>query len=307
MFAMRKKLIAVLLVLALAVLFAACKNNNEPSLPSFTFDPNTTTTGSDDVSLDPTSGGVALTDPTANDSTVILTTQAGETMQTVATTAFVATPVSTTESTVGSTDPNVSLTVPGMTAPTVVTSQYPGGVTYVTVSSTLPSSPYYTTRPGYTTMPTVNPYLTTQPTNVTTLPTAAPVTVPTSRPTSATTTTAAPTSSATRTSKTAVINDIASTGDKKLVVTIDSKGWDGSFQNNSGTISVKVDGEAKSAPCSVRSSSKNADGYHYITIDLSELSVPTGSNVQFTVPAAFLQTTSGSQYNNAFSGSYTMM
>ena len=188
MSAMRKKLIAVVLVLVLAVLFAACKNNNEPSLPSFTFDPNTTTTGSDDVSLDPTSGGVALTDPTANDSTVILTTQAGETMQTVATTAFVATPVSTTESTVGSTDPNVSLTVPGMTAPTVVTSQYPGGVTYVTVSSTLPSSPYYTTRPGYTTMPTVNPYLTTQPTSATTLPTAAPVTVPTSRPTSATTT-----------------------------------------------------------------------------------------------------------------------
>ena len=301
MSAMRKKLIAVVLVLALAVLFAACKNNNEPELPSFTFDPNTTTTDTD-ASSDPFSSDVSISAPTVDDGTVILTTMQGETMQTVATTQFVTTPVTTTAPTTG---PNVSLTVPGMTAPTVITSQNAGGVTYVTVSPTLPSSPYYTTRPIYTTMPTVNPYLTTRPTVPTTTPT-----VPSVSPINTTTTratTAAPTTSATRTSKTVVINDIATTGDKKMVVTIDSKGWDGSFQNNNQTITVKVDGEQKSAPCSVRSSSKNADGYQYITIDLSELSVPEGSNVQFTVPSAFLQTTSGAQYNNAFSGSYTMM
>ena len=301
MSAMRKKLIAVLLVLALAVLFAACKNNNEPSLPSFTFDPNTTTTDTD-ASSDPFSSDVSISAPTVDDGTVILTTMQGETMQTVATTQFVTTPVTTTAPT---TDPNVSLTVPSMTTPTVITSQNSGGVTYVTVSPTLPSSPYYTTRPIYTTMPTVNPYLTTRPTVPTTTPTVpsiSPINTTTTRPT-----TTAPTTSATRTSKTVVINDIATTGDKKMVVTIDSKGWDGSFQNNSQTITIKVDGEAKSAPCSVRSGSKNADGYQYITIDLSELSVPEGSNVQFTVPSAFLQTTSGAQYNNAFSGSYTMM
>ena len=124
---------------------------------------------------------------------------------------------------------------------------------------------------------------------------------------SASTTAATTTTSAVRRAKTVVINDIATTSDKKLVVTIDSNGWDGSFQNNSQNISIKVDGVAKSAPCSVRSGSKNADGYQYITIDLSELSVPEGSNVQFTVPSAFLQTSSGAQYNNAFSGAYTMM
>lgn len=300
MSAMRKKLIAVLLVLALAVLFAACKNNNEPSLPSFTFDPNTTTTDTD-TSSDPFSSDVSISAPTVDDGTVILTTMQGETMQTVATTQFVTTPVTTTAPT---TDPNVSLTVPSMTTPTVITSQNSGGVTYVPVSPTLPTNP---TRynPYLTTMPTVNPYLTTRPTVPTTTPTVpsvSPINTTTTRPT-----TTAPTTSATRTSKTVVINDIATTGDKKMVVTIDSKGWDGSFQNNSQTITIKVDGEAKSAPCSVRSGSKNADGYQYITIDLSELSVPEGSNVQFTVPSAFLQTTSGAQYNNAFSGSYTMM
>ena len=295
---MRRKIIAVVLVLSLAVLFAACTgNDNKPSLPSFSFDPNTSTSGSDstaDPSNDPVSNSGG------NEGTVILTTQQGQTMQTVATTRFEPEPITTTQP--STTDPNVPLTVPTMTAPTVITSQNSGGVTYVTVSPTLPTN---TTRynPYLTTQSTVNPYLTTQPTTnpyLTTQPTTAPTT-------KQITTAATTTTSAVRRAKTVVINDIATTSDKKLVVTIDSNGWDGSFQNNSQNISIKVDGVAKSAPCSVRSGSKNADGYQYITIDLSELSVPEGSNVQFTVPSAFLQTSSGAQYNNAFSGAYTMM
>ena len=297
---MRKRIIAVVLVLSLAVLFAACKNNKEPELPSFTFDPNTTTTADSDTSYDPSTTDLAA--QSENDSTVILTTQAGETVPTVATTAFTPTPVSTTAPT---TNPSSSPAI--ITAPPVSTSQY-SGVTYVTVSPTLPSSPYYnTTRPTsiYTTMPTVNPYLTTQPTTAPTAP--GRTTTPTTAPTTArTTTTTAPTSSATRTAKQAVINDIAITGDKKVVVSISSNGWDGAFQNNSGTAYLKVDGEAKSAPCTVRSSSKDADGNRFFTIDLTDVSVPTGSHVEFSVPAAFLQTTSGSQYSNAFSDSFVM-
>ena len=298
---MHKKIIAVVLVLTLAICFAACTGGQkDPSLPSFSFDPNASTTDpgatNDPTASDVSGSNIPVTAGTENDSTVILTTQQGQTMQTVATTAFRPEPVTTT--TPSTTDPNPSLTVPTMTAPTVYTSQNPGGVTYVTVSPTLPT---YTTRNPYlTTQPTQNPYLTT------TQPTTQPITITTTTQTTQTTT-AAPTSAATRRAKTVVINDIATTADKKLVVTIDSTGWDGSFQNNSATIGIKVDGEAKSAPCSVRSGSKNADGYQYITIDLSQLSVPEGSNVQFTVPSAFLQTTSGAQYNNAFSGAYTMM
>lgn len=308
---MHKKIIAVVLVLALAICFAACSGGEkDPSLPSFSFDPNASTTDPG-ATNDPTASGVSdssvpVSAGTENDSTVILTTQQGQTMQTVATTAFRPEPVTTTAP--STTDTNPSLTVPTMTAPTVYTSQNPGGVTYVTVSPTLPTyttaypTPYTTINPYYTTQrpqTTVNPYLTT-----TTPTTKLPIT--TASTTHATTTTA-PTSAATRRAKTVVINDIATTADKKLVVTIDSNGWDGSFQNNSATIGIKVDGEAKSAPCSVRGGSKNADGYQYITIDLSQLSVPEGSNVQFTVPSAFLQTSSGAQYNNAFSGAYTMM
>ncbi len=301
---MRRKIIAVVLVLSLAVLFAACKgNDNNPSLPSFSFDPNTSLSG---TGGDPSSSGtsdnpVSVSTPAGSENTVILTTQTGQTMQTVATTRFSPEPVTTTQP--STTDPNVPLTVPTMTTPSVYTSQSPGGVTYVTVSPTIPT---YTTRNPYLT--TVNPYLTTTRYNPTTQPTS--VTIPTvTQPTTTTTrpTTTQPTTSATRRAKTVVINDIATTSDKKMVVTIDSNGWDGSFQNNSQTITVKVDGVAKSAPCSVRSGSKNADGYQYITIDLSELSVPEGSSVQFTVPSAFLQTASGAQYNNAFSGAYTMM
>ena len=301
---MHKKIIAVVLVLTLAICFAACTGGQkDPTLPSFTFDPNASTTDPN-ATNDPTASGVSdssvpVSAGTENESTVILTTQQGQTMQTVATTVFRPEPVTTTAP--STTDPNPSLTVPTMTAPTVYTSQNPGGVTYVTVSPTLPTyTTAYTTRNPYlTTQPTQNPYLTTtQPTTQLPITTAS-----TTQPT----TTAAPTSAATRRAKTVVINDIATTADKKLVVTIDSTGWDGSFQNNSATIGIKVDGEAKSAPCSVRSGSKNADGYQYITIDLSQLSVPEGSNVQFTVPSAFLQTTSGAQYNNAFSGAYTMM
>ena len=70
---------------------------------------------------------------------------------------------------------------------------------------------------------------------------------------------------------------------------------------------MKVDGVSKSAPASVNGNAKNADGYQYITIDLGDLSVPEGASVQFTIPSAFLQTTSGAQYNSAFSGAYTMM
>ena len=293
---MYRKTIAVVLVLALAVLFAACTgSNNDPSLPSFSFDPNTTTT--DPSASDSTSEYASITAGPENDSTVILTTQQGQTMQTVPTTAF--SPETVTTTTTNPADP--SLTVPTMTAPTVITSQNSGGVTYVTVSPTLPTyTTAYTTRNPYLTTTAYNPYLTTTPSTTQTpyITTAS---------TTQTTTAATTTTSAVRRPKTVVINDIATTSDKKLVVTIDSNGWDGSFQNNSQTISIKVDGESKSAPCTVRSGSKNADGYQYITIDLSELSVPEGSRVQFTVPAAFLQTSSGAQYNNAFSGAYTMM
>ena len=303
-----KKVLAVVLVLTLAICFAACgkkgddTTTTENSLTASLPDEYSST--SDSVP-DVEPQGVSSTE--ADSATMILTTQAGQTMPTVSTTAFVPTPVTTTT-------PGGTFTVPTMSAPSVSYSSQPYSYSTVPGGGSVPAytptsriSPTFSTlSPSYT-APTP-PAQTTQrivpsvPTLTNVSNTTTPI-ITTTRPTTAPTTTGP----VTRSSKTVVINDYATTSDKKLVVTIDPKGWDGAFQNNSQNITVKVDGVSKSAPASVKGSAKNADGYQYITIDLSELSVPEGASVQFTVPSAFLQTTSGAQYNSAFSGAYTMM
>ena len=284
-----KKVLAVVLVLALAICFAACgKGGTDTTTTENTLTaefPDDTQTSSD-VPSDTEPVDVSVTEE--NNSTMVLTTQAGQTMPTVSTTQFVPTPVTTTT-------PGGTFTVPTMSAPTVYTSSQP--YTYSTVNpymTTTRVTPTFSTSLPYTTVTSAKPSTTQSPYTITT----------TTRSTTTAPTTTGP---VTRSSKTVVINDYATTSDKQLVVTIDPKGWDGSFQNNSQNITVKVDGVSKSAPASVKSSAKNADGYQYITIDLSELSVPEGASVQFTIPSAFLQTTNGAQYNSAFSGAYTMM
>ena len=284
-----KKVLAVVLVLALAICFAACgKGGTDTTTTENTLTaefPDDTQTSSD-VPSDTEPVDVSVTEE--NNSTMVLTTQAGQTMPTVSTTQFVPTPVTTTT-------PGGTFTVPTMSAPTVYTSSQP--YTYSTVNPYMTTSrvtPTFSTSLPYTTVTSAKPSTTQSPYTITT----------TTRSTTTAPTTTGP---VTRSSKTVVINDYATTSDKQLVVTIDPKGWDGSFQNNSQNITVKVDGVSKSAPASVKSSAKNADGYQYITIDLSELSVPEGASVQFTIPSAFLQTTNGAQYNSAFSGAYTMM
>ena len=284
-----KKVLAVVLVLALAICFAACgKGGTDTTTTENTLTaefPDDTQTSSD-VPSDTEPVDVSVTEE--NNSTMVLTTQAGQTMPTVSTTQFVPTPVTTTT-------PGGTFTVPTMSAPTVYTSSQP--YTYSTVNPYMTTSrvtPTFSTSLPYTTVTSAKPSTPQSPYTITT----------TTRSTTTAPTTTGP---VTRSSKTVVINDYATTSDKQLVVTIDPKGWDGSFQNNSQNITVKVDGVSKSAPASVKSSAKNADGYQYITIDLSELSVPEGASVQFTIPSAFLQTTNGAQYNSAFSGAYTMM
>ena len=303
-----KKVLAVVLVLALAICFAACRKGDDTTTtqsPLTASLPDDFPSGDEsDTDVDPQDVSVSDTDS----ATMILTTQAGQTMPTVSTTAFVPQPVTTT--------PGGNLTVPTMSAPGVsVSSQQPytystvpGGASVPAYLSTTRVQPTFNTTTQYSPYTAVTPARssTTSTTNslIPTLPslTNSGVTT-TTRPTTAPTT-AGP---VTRSSKTVDINDYATTSDKKLVVTIDPKGWDGSFQNNSQNITVKVDGVSKTAPASVKANTKNADGYQYITIDLSELSVPEGANVQFTIPSAFLQTTNGAQYNSAFSGAYTMM
>lgn len=208
-------------------------------------------------------------------STMILTTRAGETAPQVSTTEFVPdvaalTVITSATSAAPTTD--ISFVVPtDLSVPSVVTSRAP---------TTFPTLPPTT---ASTTSPTVSSGSTTRPT------------------------TTEPTTTRNRNSKAVYINDIATTSDKKMIVTLDSSGWSDKFKTNSQNITVKIDGTDFSAPCSVKSGAKNPDGYQYITIDLSKLTLSDGAKVQFTVPTAFLQTSDGEQYNSAFSGSYTIM
>ena len=270
-----RKVLAAVLILAVAITFAACSGKNNDPSQTASLSANLSAITSDTASNPYSQSAPVSVSSNGDDSTIVLTTAQGETAPSVVTTAFVPDPAAITTKPVTATPATSGF---NFSAPPVVTSQ---------VAPVNPVNP-------------VNPVSTTQD--------------PTSdlfadRSTTAkkTTTTAAPTSAATRSSKSVVINDIATTSDKKMIVTINSNGWDGKFKSNSQTITVKVDGEYKSAPCSISSGSSNADGFPYITIDLSNVSVPEGANVQFTVPSAFLQTSSGSQYSSAFSGSYTMM
>ena len=316
-----KKVLAVVLVLSLAICFAACKKDEEDltttensltaELPSDLF-------STDNYEEDDSEVMSASVEDENAASTILLTTEAGQTMPTVATTMFVPQPVATTA-------PGGNLTVPTMSAPSVnVSSQQsytfstvPGGGSvpaYIPTTRTQPTfgttsffAPTTTSYSPYTAVTSARPSGASATTTTTSSGVLPSLTLPVATTRATTTTAPTTTGPITRSSKTVVINDYAITADKKLVVTIDPNGWDGSFQNNSQNITVKVDGASKTAPASVKSNAKNADGYQYITIDLSELSVPDGSSVQFTIPSAFLQTTSGAQYNSAFSGAYTMM
>lgn len=275
-----KKVLAAILMLAVAVCFAACGDKNQNPTPQLSLSANMSA-GSTNTAL-PVSDSTASSESSSESlpistpqngegTTMVLTTKQGETAPTVLTTVFVPDPAAVT--TAISTTPFLPPTPSGS----------PYGPPPVVTSQITPTSPNTTGDP--TSDLFANRSTTTTKNNQTQPSTTAQ----------------------TRKSKSVVINDIATTPEKKMIVTINSNGWDGKFKNNSQNISVKVDGDVKVVPCSVSSGSQNADGFPYITIDLSGVSVPEGSNVQFTIPSAFLQTTSGAQYSSAFSGAYTMM
>lgn len=279
-----RKFIAVVLVIGISICFAACgkDDTDDTTLPNLL----QTNTSIEQIGTD-----VSVTTNQNAESTMILTTKAGETAPQVSTTAFVPDSAALTLITSAISGTAINIASQGeLSVPSVVTSQAPATIATAPVQ---PTAQPVVTPTGAPTSQGISPSRTDN-TTATTSTTAAPTTKET-------------TTALTRTSKAVAINDIATTSDKKMIVTLDSSGWNGNFKNNSSSINVKIDGVDLSAPCSVKSGAKNSDGYQYITIDLGNLSLSEGSKVQFTVPSAFLQTQNGEQYNSAFSGSYTVM
>lgn len=90
----------------------------------------------------------------------------------------------------------------------------------------------------------------------------------------------------------------------KLYLSISPNSWSSDIKANTTSIPIRIDGvEAdKKVSCSV-TAGKNADGMQEIIIDLSGQAVSSGSTVTFTIPASFLVSKAGTQYNSAYSSS----
>lgn len=265
---MLRKIVAVFLALAtVVVLFTACDGNEQPT----TTEPIST-------------GNVSTTEPSttkAEPKSYVLTTAIDKTVPWQETTRFETTAVDINTITV----PTDTIEVP----PVNIVS-----TTGSSLSDLIPTSP--STQPSTTN--TTQPTSTTESTTKVQLPALS-----TTKTTSATTTTKV------EKFPTAVVIDSegynASSG--KLYLGISPSGWSSDIKANTININVRIDGvtSATKVPCSV-TAAKNSDGMQEIVIDLSSLSVSTGSTVTYTIPENFLVSKSGTQYNTSYTSNATV-
>ncbi len=270
-----KKVIAALLVLTVAVCFAACKKKDttpSTSLPDLSADFS--------ASQIPTSADEQPVEPNG----ILLTTMPGETQPTVATTQFVPDLAAVSSITTLPNAATSQFTVPSMTTPPVVTSQQPG-VTYVTVNP-IPSAQ---TPSSSTPLPSSLPTVTTPTSTTTTAPTSTTTTAPT-------TTTKAPVKAVN------AHTNFAGYSGKKLTVEMDAAGWDGRIVAKSGNVQVKIDNETKTVPATVSGSSAGSNPT--VVIDLSNVAVPEGAKITYSVPPQMIQSSEGQFNQNTVSGTY---
>ena len=265
---MLRKIVAVFLALAtVVVLFTACDDDNTPTTTEPISTGNVSTTQMSTTKPEP--------------QTYVLTTSIDKTVPWQETTRF-----ETTAADINS-----------ITVPTDTIEIPPVNIVSTTGSSLSDLIPTTPSEPS-----------TTQPVTGTT----APTTINNITTTSATTTTR--TTTATTTTKvekfpTAVVIDSegynASSG--KLYLGISPSGWSSDIKASTININVRIDGvtSATKVPCSV-TAAKNSDGMQEIVIDLSSLSVSSGSTVTYTLPESFLVSKSGTQYNTSFTSSATI-
>lgn len=88
-------------------------------------------------------------------------------------------------------------------------------------------------------------------------------------------------------------------GNGVIYIVVDSSNWKGAFSDNIQNIYVTVDGKksSKPVPCKVSATS------YEIKIDVSSLSLESGSVVDFTIPAGVVKNQSETQTNISFSAS----
>lgn len=232
-------------------------------------DDDTTTTNPPIVT-----GDVSTTQPSTTEPqpvSYILTTSPDKTVPWVETTQFDLAAVTT--------DYNISV-------PTDIV--VPPDINVPTTGSSLPP-----TMPTQPTQPTQPPTAVTMPTN--------PGDPTTTKPT----TTKPPTTEGEKFATPIVLDSEAyDSNSGKLYLAISPAQWSSDIKANTTSISIRIDGVTvpDKVSCSV-TAGKNADGMQEIIIDLSGQSVTTGSTISYTIPASFLVSKSGTQYNTAYSSS----
>ncbi len=263
-----RKILALILVMTIAVVFAACGDKGEDQ----------TTLNPLNTAYAPiTSGNQQSGNNTgATGATYILTTVQGKTVPTLNTTRFsydVAASVSgqQTSSTTNNYD-NVSYTTTGgvITVPNATTTRTISTTWQTLPSTTIPTSPVVTTTGRTTKAPTP--------------------------------TTTQPTTNSGPEGVYVVVNDTYTDNDGRVCVAIDSEGWGSKIKSNSQRIPVYIDGvEMEEGAMLQISSSTTGDGYQSVYLNLGDYEIDTGSStITFTIPEGFLENKTGTKYNYAY-------
>ncbi len=260
---MLRKILALVLVLTIAVIFAGC---GDDSGDQTTLNPlNTSYNPGISVNQSGNTG--------ATGATYILTTNQGNTVPTLSTTRFtydVAANASQISSTTNAYN-NVTYNSTGVITPPSATTTRAQSTTWQTLpSTTIPTSPVVTTTGKTTKAPTPT---TTKPTTTQSGPEGVYVN----------------------------INDSGFDTQGRLFVTIEPDGWGGKIKSNSQRIPVYIDGVEMSEGAMLQiSSSTDGDGRQYVYLNLGDYELDGSSTVSFVIPEGFLENKTATRYNYAY-------
>lgn len=88
-----------------------------------------------------------------------------------------------------------------------------------------------------------------------------------------------------------------------IYVQVESSNWDGKLKSGNGSANITIinNGSSQDIPCKAKLSKS---GYSYeIKIDISGINIPSGSTVNFTIPAGLIKNQDETQFNLKYSSS----
>lgn len=287
-----KKIAAVFLAMTIITLFAACKKEEKPADETTTLATTTSATTTE----------ATTTAPEVDEMTYILTTNADKTVPWENTTRFETSAVSTTvqEETTSEQFSDIDLTTGIIDVPVVSTDT----VTTEKITNEPPTAPE-----GFTNISSEKQDETTEETEKDKTEKEESEEETTEKETTKkpkeTTTKPTTTAPIKKVAKGIAIDSVSENGDGDVVLAVSAEGWSSDFKGTTTDVTVVVDGQTLNVPCKI-SSTKNVDGAYDVVIDLSDLGLSSGTTVNYTIGEGAIQTKAGTQYNSAYSGSYSL-